>query len=141
MARKADELDPQLQEIEDIREARSVPESYAVTPETAREQLEAVTADASERIDTVLEKTTDFDVEGPNGPIPVRSYHPEGEGPHPVVVFYHGGGFVYGSIDTHDNVCRALADEAGALVLSVEYGLAPEHPFPEPPTLPRRTRR
>jgi acetyl esterase len=130
MSRSADELDPQLREIEAIREARNVPESYAVTPETAREQLEAVTADASDRIETDVAETNDFDIEGPGGPLPVRSYHPADDGPHPIVVFYHGGGFVYGSPDTHDNVCRALCDEADALVLSVHYRLAPEAPFP-----------
>jgi len=133
MTRKADELDPQLQEVEAIREARRDPESYAVTPETAREQLEAATAGMSDRIDTPgVDEVTEFDVEGPNGALPIRAYHPEGEGPHPVVVFFHGGGFVYGSVDTHDNVCRALTDRSGCLVLSVEYELAPENPFPGP---------
>lgn len=130
MSRKAAELAPQLQEIEAIREARRVPESYAVTPETARDQLEAVSAGMSDRLDATVDEVQAFDIEGPGGALPVRAYHPVGDGPHPVVVFFHGGGFVYGSLDTHDNVCRALTDRAGALVLSVDYRLAPEHPFP-----------
>ncbi|MFB6172196.1 MAG: alpha/beta hydrolase [Haloarculaceae archaeon] len=130
MSRKADNLDPQLQEVEAIRDARTVPESHAVTPETAREQIEAVSAGMSDRIDAAVAEVQEFDIEGPDGALPVRAYVPEGEAPHPVVVFFHGGGFVYGSVDTHDNVCRALADRAEALVLSVDYRLAPEHSFP-----------
>lgn len=136
MTRSAGELDPQLQEIEDIREARNIPESYAVTPETAREQLEAVTADANDRIETAVAETNDFDIKGPGGALSIRSYHPEGNGPHPIVVFYHSGGFVYGSPDTHDNVCRALCDAAGALVLSVHYRLAPRTRSRRPSTTP-----
>ena len=131
MTRRAAELDEELQEIEAVREARKTPESYAVTPETAREQLERVTEGMSDRIDTPgVEEVNDFEIEGPGGALPVRSYHPTGEGPHPVTVFFHGGGFVYGSPDTHDNVCRYLTDAAGTLVLSVNYRKAPEHPFP-----------
>ena len=130
MSRKADELDPQLQEIEAIRESRTAPESYAVTVETAREQLEDVTAGMSDRIDATVAEVQNFDIEGPGGSLPVRAYVPESEAPHPVVVFFHGGGFVYGSLDTHDNICLALAERADVLVLSVDYRLAPEHPFP-----------
>jgi acetyl esterase/lipase len=61
----------------------------------------------------------------------VRHYAPaEPGGPHPVLVYYHGGGFTYGDLDTHDGVCRLLCRHAGAHVLAVDYRLAPEHPFP-----------
>lgn len=133
MNRKAAHLDPQLKEIEVIRENRRIPESQAVTPETARAQLEAVTADMTDRIETPgVDDIREFDIEGPNGPLPIRAYLPDNERAAPVVVFLHGGGFVYGSIDTHDNICRTLTDRLGSLVLSVEYGLAPENPFPGP---------
>lgn len=72
----------------------------------------------------------DRTVPGPDGPIPVRTYRPEGDGPFPVLVFFHGGGWVIGDIDTHDNVCRRLANGAGCAVVSVGYRLAPEHPAP-----------
>jgi acetyl esterase len=62
--------------------------------------------------------------------IPVRLYRPEGPTPRPSIVYFHGGGWVTGSIATHDNLCRALANVTRALVVSVEYRLAPEHPFP-----------
>ncbi len=67
---------------------------------------------------------------GPAGDIPVRVYDPDPEETSPVVAYFHGGGFVFMGIETHDRVCRRLADEAGAVVVSVDYRLAPEHRFP-----------
>ena len=69
-------------------------------------------------------------VPGPRGEIPVRVYTPEGCAPFPVLVYFHGGGWVIGSLETHDGLCRHLANAAGAVVASVDYRLAPEHPFP-----------
>jgi acetyl esterase len=74
--------------------------------------------------------TADFEIPGPAGSIPVRRYRPSGAGPFPTVVFFHGGGFVLGSLDTHDLLCRYLAVRSDCEVVSVEYRLAPEHPFP-----------
>lgn len=62
--------------------------------------------------------------------VPVRIYTPTGAQPMPVVVFFHGGGFVVGDLDTHDGLCRSLANGAAAVVVSVGYPLAPEHKFP-----------
>ena len=73
--------------------------------------------------------TRDFEVAGPESPIPIREYvasNPSGAG----ILFFHGGGGVLGNIDTHDNLCRALCIDTGAAVYSVDYRLAPEHPFP-----------
>jgi acetyl esterase len=69
---------------------------------------------------------------GPAGTLPARLYRPAGAAAGlPMLVFFHGGGFVFGSLDSHyDGLCRALCGEAGALVLSVDYRLAPEHKFP-----------
>src|SRR2546428_1392607 len=69
-------------------------------------------------------------VPGRRGEIPVRVYTPEGRAPFPVLVYFHGGGWVIGSLETHDGICRHLANAAGAVVVSVDYRLAPEHPFP-----------
>jgi acetyl esterase/lipase len=69
-------------------------------------------------------------IPGRSGEIPVRIYVPEGRGPFPGVVFLHGGGWVICDLDTHDNICRALSKRAGAVVVSVDYRLAPEHVFP-----------
>jgi acetyl esterase len=69
-------------------------------------------------------------IDGPGGPIPIRIYRPVGQAPFPIVIFFHGGGFVFGSIATHENVTRSMANEGPAVVISVDYRLAPEHPFP-----------
>ena len=74
--------------------------------------------------------TTDLEIRGPSGPIPLRIYLPVGEGPSPVLVFLHGGGWVRGSLDAYDGLCRRLANGAGCVVVSVAYRRAPEHPFP-----------
>lgn len=78
-------------------------------------------------------ETEDRTIPGPSGDIPVRIYRPEGDGPFPVVVFFHGGGFVIGSIASHDATCRSLCQKSGSVFVSVEYRLAPEHPFPAAP--------
>jgi acetyl esterase/lipase len=71
-------------------------------------------------------------VPGPGGPLPLRKYSPTQPlvGPAPALVYVHGGGLVAGSVDTHDTLCRTLANAAGCLVVSVGYRLAPESPFP-----------
>jgi acetyl esterase len=72
----------------------------------------------------------DRTVPGPAGELPVRVYTPEGEAPFPIVVFFHGGGWVVGTLDTYDPLCRALAAATPAVVVSVGYRLAPEHRWP-----------
>jgi acetyl esterase len=76
---------------------------------------------------------TDFTVPGPAGPIPARRYDAPGvpgAGPQPALVFYHGGGFVFGDLDTHDELCRLLCFHARMTVIAIDYRLAPEAPFP-----------
>ncbi len=79
-----------------------------------------------------MAEVSDESVDGPHGPIPIRVYRPIDAGDLPVVVYFHGGGFVCGTIDTHDTICRRLAKASRAAVVSVGYRLAPEHPFPVP---------
>ncbi|HEV3464744.1 MAG TPA: alpha/beta hydrolase fold domain-containing protein, partial [Actinomycetota bacterium] len=69
-------------------------------------------------------------VPGPAGDLPVRVYTPEGSPPFPIVVWFHGGGWVVGTLDTYDPLCRALAAAVPAVVVSVGYRLAPEHRWP-----------
>jgi acetyl esterase len=71
-----------------------------------------------------------IELQGPNGPVNARLYKPRGISTPPLTVFYHGGGFVAGSLDTHDGVCREMAAHTKTAVLSVDYRLAPEYPFP-----------
>jgi acetyl esterase len=72
----------------------------------------------------------DRTVSGPGGDLPVRVYTPEGSPPFPIVVFFHGGGWVVGTLDSYDPLCRALAAAVPAVVVSVGYRLAPEHRWP-----------
>lgn len=75
--------------------------------------------------------STDHVFTGPAGPVRIRVYVPAGAAsPGPALMFFHGGGFVLGGIETHEGACRYLAEEAGMRVVSVDYRLAPEHPFP-----------
>ncbi|MEV4186666.1 alpha/beta hydrolase [Streptosporangium canum] len=67
---------------------------------------------------------------GPAGDVPVRVYTPEGEGPFPAFVWFHGGGWTIGSLDENEVACRAVCAGAGAVVVSVDYRLAPENPYP-----------
>src|SRR5215472_8374784 len=69
-------------------------------------------------------------VPGAVGGLRARVYRPEGTGPFPVIAFFHGGGWVIGDLDTHDNMARNLCRGARAVVVSTDYRLAPEHPFP-----------
>ncbi|GAB7070659.1 alpha/beta hydrolase [Mycobacterium hodleri] len=77
-------------------------------------------------------RVEDRTVDGPGGPIPIRLYWPPeaGDAPVPVAMFFHGGGWVVGDLDSYDNDARRHAVGSGALVVSVEYRLAPEHPYP-----------
>jgi acetyl esterase len=77
-----------------------------------------------------IRKTENRSILGPGGPIPIRIYTPHGIGPFPIVVYYHGGGWVIATIDTYDASARALSNAANAIVVSVEYRKAPEHRFP-----------
>ncbi|QWU13822.1 acetyl esterase [Paenibacillus sophorae] len=62
----------------------------------------------------------------------IRVYHPKGNGPHPAFIWIHGGGFVFGNIEVYDSVCRRIVNNANCTVISIEYGLSPEHKFPLP---------
>lgn len=73
---------------------------------------------------------TDATVSAPHGDIPVRIYRPRGQDLLPGVIYLHGGGWVLGSIETHDDLCAELAEGAQAVVVAVDYRLAPEHPHP-----------
>lgn len=81
-----------------------------------------------------VSEVRELEVDGADGKLAARFYGtPEHGGPHPLLVFFHGGGFVLGDLDSHDSVCRILCVHSGVDVLSVDYRLAPEHPFPAAP--------
>ena len=103
----------------------NAPRLRELSVEGARE-LQLAATDETQSVARVREHL----IEGRAGDVPVRIYWPEGEGPHPIVVWFHGGGFVIGDLESADPLCRAIANEAGSVVVSVDYRLAPEHPFP-----------
>ncbi len=123
-------LDPQVRKVLDDLAALGNPELDEVTPAEARELADAgFPAMSGPGAQDVT--TTDRTVPGPAGEIPVRVYTPvAGDAPRPVVVFFHGGGWVIGNIGTHDATVRDLTSDTGAVFVSVDYRLAPEHPFP-----------
>ncbi len=104
-------------------EARTQPTPTDAVMQLLKKSEQPVTPEA-------VGKVTDRTITSPGGAIPVRIYTPTGTGPFPVIVYFHGGGFVIATIDTYDASARALANAAGAVVMSVEYRKAPEHKFP-----------
>lgn len=131
MSRRAEEPDAQLVELQEERDTGSSPSLYSVSPQTARRQFANV-SQLSEFIEDDPAETADFDIPGPDGDISLRAYIPEADEPRPIVIFYHGGGFVIGDLNTHESLCMALCDRGDFVVLSVDYRLAPEHQFPAP---------
>jgi acetyl esterase len=124
------ELAPGIQKVLDGLNALEGPPAHEVPIEQARAGHEQETAQLSGPGEEVGE-VRDGEVAGTAGPIPLRIYRPL-EPAGGVVAYFHGGGWAVGSIDSFDAVCRALANESGAIVASVGYRLAPEHPFPTP---------
>jgi acetyl esterase len=119
-------VDPQIQALLD--KGTGVPATHTLPVDVARAQCEArstLMAPPTE-IAGVRERTID----GPGGPLRIRIYTPHGTAPFPLLVFFHGSGFVLCSLDTHDGMCRNLCAGAECVVASVDYRLAPEHKFP-----------
>ncbi len=124
-------LDPHLAAVLDMLAAGGAPGMAEGSVEEGRGQYLALTAGirTPEHVVPVRE-ATDRTVPGAEGDLKARVYRPEGDGPFPVVAFFHGGGWVIGDLDTHDNMARNVCRGANAVVVSVDYRLAPEHPFP-----------
>jgi acetyl esterase len=122
-------LDPQLQAMRDRRERDNVPQLYALSLTDARAADLASIQEAGGEPEPVYEVAS-LTIPGPGGELPLRLYRPASERPLPALLYFFGGGWVLGTIDTADGVSRSLANSAGALVAVVGYRLAPEHPFP-----------
>ena len=121
-------LDPQVKDMLDAMNALGLEPLHKLSVEAARERaLAMVDSDTFPAYSGSIE---DRLLPGPGGDLPVRIYTPEGTGPFPVLMYYHGGGFVICNLDTHETICRLLSSQSGAIVISVDYRLAPEYKFP-----------
>jgi acetyl esterase/lipase len=120
-------LDPRVERLLRMLSV-STGDAQAETVEGRRRGLSSLTALAG-GAPLAVASVDRLDCPGPGGVIPIRRYRPHrcGAG---AILFMHGGGWVAGDLDTHDGVCRRLADASGCQVLAVDYRLAPEHPFP-----------
>src|SRR4051794_9765104 len=123
-------LEPEIQLQLAMLERQGAPPMESLTPPDARAETRRSAAVAGGPALPVA-SVRDLTIDGATGPLRARHYAPaEPGGPHPLLVYYHGGGFVICDLDTHDSGCRMLCRHAGVHVLSVDYRLAPEHPFP-----------
>lgn len=122
-------LDPQVRDLLDRRAAAGTPPLYRMSVAEARAADVAAIKAAGGAVEPVA-AVEDAEIPGPAGPIPVRSYSPHGTGPLPTLVYFFGGGWTLGSLETSDGVCRALTNAAGCRTIAVGYRLAPEHRFP-----------
>lgn len=125
-------VDPVIQTLLDAIEAMGAPPISAGPPERARIAFRRLTADLRQPSQVVaVGEVRDLTVDGGAGPIPARHYRPATDDrPRPTVLFLHGGGFVIGDLDTHDNQARMVCAGAHADVVSIDYRLAPEHRWP-----------
>jgi acetyl esterase len=121
-------LDPQARAILDQMAAMGNQPINELSVSEARQNASAMAAmqDAPEAVAAVEDRT----LAGPGGDLPIRIYVPFGKGPFPVVMYFHGGGWVIGGIESSDGLCRMLVNASGCIVVSVDYRLAPEHRFP-----------
>ena len=124
-------LNPKIKVLLDDQKALNLPPlsslPAAVVQQAVIHTMEMAAAPTA--VAAVLNRT----IPGPATELPIRVYRPHGTGPFPVLVYIHGGGFVIGNLDTHDEICRRLCVGAGCLVVSLDYRLAPQHKFPAAP--------
>ncbi|MBK5305589.1 MAG: alpha/beta hydrolase [Frankiaceae bacterium] len=125
-------LDPPIAAVLDLLANSGTPMAMVDgTPEQAREGFRTMTVGLRDPATLApVRSVQDGIVRGPAGDIPIRTYRPDVDGPVPTVLFLHGGGFVIGDLDTHDDHARLICHDVEAVVVSVDYRLAPEHPFP-----------
>ncbi|MEY4750104.1 MAG: hypothetical protein RIQ60_2318 [Pseudomonadota bacterium] len=126
-------LHPQARALLDLMVERGVPPTHTLTPQQARSfyrERRFYTQPDPPPVALVRELVADG---GPHGDIPLRLYRPRGSAQGtalPVLVYFHGGGWVIGDLDTHDTLCRQLASESACAVVAVDYRMGPEQPFP-----------
>jgi len=121
-------LDPRVKRFLNLLAAGDPPDAGRATVEERRTGLAALMKFAGPEV--VVDRVEERAVPGPAGAVRIRLYSPVHTEMLPGLIYFHGGGMVAGTLDTHDSIARALAHAGGVRVLSVDYRLAPEHPFP-----------
>lgn len=122
-------VDPNIVPLLDL--IKTLPAMSEGTPEEAREAFRQLTVAGRQPEQVVqVRSVEDITIPGPAGDLRARVYRPEQDGPVPTVMLFHGGGWVIGDLDTHDNTARSICRDCSSVVVSVDYRLAPEAPFP-----------
>lgn len=128
MTQRRTDLDPEVAQLLEVLDA-GFPDVTAFPPAEVRAKILARRAPLTREPDLAIAR--DLTIDGPGGDLPVRVYVPHGEeSSRPVLLFGHGGGFVFCDLDSHDGFCRAMAEGVDAVVVAVDYRLAPEHRAP-----------
>ena len=123
-------LHPQARALLDLMIERGVPPTHTLSVADAR-RFYLERRHTTQPVAPAIDEVRDLQAPGPLGDIPLRLYrHGAADGLRPALVFFHGGGWVIGDLDTHDTLCRQLAIASGCAVVSVDYRMGPEHPFP-----------
>ena len=123
-------LDPEAKTLFDALGVTNLLPIETMTPQAARERSKLMLEARKQMGVEPVHEVRDVKIPGPAGDIPVRIYMPDIDRPAPALVYFHGGGWVIGDLDSHDQVCRALANKVPCAVASVDYRLAPESKFP-----------
>jgi len=123
-------LDPLVKAFLDKAAATPRPRAWDMTPAQVRQTFTGMMQLTGPK-DVAVGKIQNFSIPGPGGEIRARGYGPiAAVGPQPTLIYFHGGGFVAGGVETHDGLCRQLVADGGFKVIAVDYRLAPEHPYP-----------
>jgi acetyl esterase len=124
-------LHPQAQALLDMMIERAIPPTHTLSPAEAR-KFYRDRRNATQPAPPEVAEVRNLNATGPAGVVPLRLYRPRADAATalPVLVYFHGGGWVIGDLDTHDTLCRELANNSGCAVVAVDYRMAPEHRFP-----------
>lgn len=126
---RLEKLDPRVAALIQEWEGQDSPPFETLTPVQVREAINAAIRESGGNAG-IVSKIQDFSIPENGGHIPIRIYTPGGSNSLPILLYLHGGGWTFGNLDTHNNICDTLSSGASCVVVSVDYRLAPEHKFP-----------
>jgi acetyl esterase len=127
---RSERLDAQVRTLLEMMDLESGPPMESMEPAQFRQSRKEARAALPAAAPEPLAHVEDFTIPGPGGELPIRMYVGDTGWLRPALVYFHGGGFLGGDLDSHDSVCRTLAKDSGAMIIAVDYRLAPEHQFP-----------